>query len=304
MSDYPSVSVVIPTRDRAELLARSVRRVAEQDYRGTIECIVVFDQSEPSLPPIEGRKGFGLRAVTNDRTPGLAGARNAGVVAAEGDLVAFCDDDDEWFVDKLSRQVGLLRRQPDAEVVSCGIEVRYEDKSFDRLSPEPRVTFEELLESRRTDIHPSTFLIWRKALLDGIGLVDENLPGSYAEDYEWLLRAARRRPIETLRVPLVRVHWHRSSYFSERWQTIASALTYLLERYPEFRGNDRGFARISGQIALAHGAAGDRSSARRWAKKTFSANWRQPRTYMALAVSLGLPPQVLLRLAHLAGKGL
>ena len=304
MSDYPSVSVVIPTRERPELLTRALERVVEQDYRGRIECLVVFDQSEPVLPSVASRRGVELRAVTNDRTPGLAGARNAGILAAKTDLVAFCDDDDEWLRDKLSRQVALLRRVPSAEVVSCGIEVRYEDKSFDRLSPQPSVTFEELLESRRTDVHPSTFLVRREALLDGIGLVDEDLPGSYAEDYEWLLRAARRAPIETLRVPLVRVHWHRSSYFSERWQTIASALTYLLERYPEFRGNDRGFARISGQIALAHGAAGDRREARRWARRTFSANWRQPRIYLAVAVSLGLPPQVLLRLAHLAGKGL
>ena len=51
----------------------------------------------------------------------------------------------------------------------------------------------------------------RAAFLDGIGPVDEAIPGSYGEDYEWVLRAARRGPVVTVQEPLVRVYTEATS---------------------------------------------------------------------------------------------
>src|SRR6266568_659803 len=109
MSDLrPSVSVVVPTRDRPVLLERSVRSILEQTYEGDIECVVVFDRSDPAPVAIEIPAGRRLRLMTNTRRPGLAGARNTGILAGTSDLVAFCDDDDTWRPDKVSLQVDLL----------------------------------------------------------------------------------------------------------------------------------------------------------------------------------------------------
>ena len=92
------------------------------------------------------------------------------------------------------------------------------------------------------------------ALLTSIGLVDEQIPGSYGEDYDWLLRAARRRPIVAVEQPLVEVYWHWQSFFAERWEAIADALAYLLGKHPELRADRQGLARIQGQIAFAQAA--------------------------------------------------
>ena len=46
--------------------------------------------------------------MTNERTPGLAGGRNSGILAGSGELVAFCDDDDEWLPTKVEKQVEAL----------------------------------------------------------------------------------------------------------------------------------------------------------------------------------------------------
>jgi glycosyltransferase involved in cell wall biosynthesis len=301
---WPTVSVVVPTRDRPELLRRAVTAILGQTYPGLVECVVVFDQSDPDLPWEDPGPTRRLQVVRNDRTPGLAGARNAGAAQATGELLAFCDDDDEWLPRKLERQVEALTRRPDAAVATTGIVVRYGDRSVTRLAPTPEITHRQLLRSRLTELHPSTVLVRRRELLDGIGLVDERIPGSYAEDYEWLLRAARRAPVLAVQEPLVVVHWHQSSFFSDRWRTIISALTYLVDKHRELEQEPSGLARIYGQIAFAHAALGERDAARRWARRTLSLDRRERRAYLALAVSLRLvKARTVVRLAHVAGKG-
>jgi glycosyltransferase involved in cell wall biosynthesis len=304
-AEQPKVSVVVPTRDRPELLRRAVAAILGQTYKGPIECLVVFDQSDPDLDWPELPPGRTLIPRRNDRTPGLAGARNSGILAATGELVAFCDDDDEWLPEKLARQVARLLATPGSAVSTTGILVRYQDRTTTRLAPTILVTHRQLLRSRLTELHPSTVLARRDRLLSQIGLVDEELPGSYAEDYEWLLRASRHGPVLAVPEPLAVIHWHQSSFFADRWRTIISALTYLVDKHRDFQQEPSGLARIYGQIAFAHAALGERKPARRWARRTLSLNRRERRAYLALAISLGLvSAKTVVRMAHGAGKGI
>jgi glycosyltransferase involved in cell wall biosynthesis len=301
----PPVSVVVPTRDRPELLRRAVGSVLGQTYRGRVECVVVFDQSDPDLPWPELPPERRLVLVRNERTPGLAGARNSGILATTGELVAFCDDDDEWLPEKLARQVGRLLATPGAAVSTTGILVRYQDRTITRLAPTILVTHRQLLRSRLTELHPSTVLVRRRQLLEDIGLVDEQIPGSYAEDYEFLLRASRLGPVLAVPEPLAVIHWHQASFFADRWRTIIAALIYLVDKHRELRQEPSGLARIYGQIAFAHAALGERGQARRWARRTLSLNRRERRAYLALAISLGLVrATTVARIANTAGRGI
>ncbi|WBB69686.1 glycosyltransferase [Micromonospora sp. WMMD812] len=306
MTAPPTVGVVVPTRDRPELLRAAVRAILDQDHPGAIEVVAVYDQSEPdrSLADLS-RPGRRVRVIRNDRTPGLAGARNAGTLAVDGELVAFCDDDDEWLPGKLAAQVAALAAAPGAQFVSCGIRVSYDGRPVDRVLHLDRVTLADLLRDRMTELHPSTFLIRAAALRDGFGLVDEEIPGSYAEDYEFLLRAARSAPLVNLRTPYVLVRWHKRSYFAQRWDTISAALQWLLDRYPEFATEPAGEARVTGQIAFARAASGDRRDALRWARRTLRHNLREPRAYLALAVAgRVVRPDAVLRALHRRGRGI
>jgi hypothetical protein len=86
---------------------------------------------------------------------------------------------------------------------------------------------------------------------------------------------------------------------------IVDALTYLLEKVPEFQGDKPGLARIYGQIALAHAASGEPRLARTWARRTIALQWRERRAYVALLISARLlKVETVQRLAHAAGKGL
>jgi len=304
-TSFPTVGVVVPTRARPQMLREALAAIREQDYPGRVETVVVFDQSDPDPEMGSADEQRPVRVVSNDRSPGLAGARNCGILHSDTELVAFCDDDDTWLPDKLSAQVAGLREQPAAQLVCTGIRVCYGDTTVDRTLPLRHIGLPDLLRSRLTELHPSTFLIRRAALVDGFGLVDEQIPGSYAEDYEFLLRAARCAPLLNLDRVLVCVRWHRQSYFASRWGTISTALTWLLDRYPEFDTVPHGQARVQGQIAFATAAAGDRRGALRWAGRTLRRNPREARGYLALAVASGaLSADQVMRQLHKRGKGL
>lgn len=300
----PAVSAVIATRDRPEMLAEAISAVVRQDYPGVIETIVVFDQSEPDYRLARTNSRRPIHVITNTRTAGLAGARNSGILAACGDLVGFCDDDDYWRAGKVSRQVAALAADPAASLVSCGIRVNYGDDVHDRWLPTARVEFADLLRDRHTELHPSTFLMRRSALLEGFGLVDEGVPGGFGEDYEFLLRAARYGHITTLPEVLTVIRWHRSSYFFRRWETMADGLSWLLARYPEFEQTGAGSARVRGQIAFAHAAQRNRRAAWRWATSAMRRNLLEPRTPIALAVASGLAsPDWIMAALHRRGRG-
>jgi glycosyltransferase involved in cell wall biosynthesis len=300
----PDVSVVIATRDRPELLLRAVEAVMRQDFAGSIECIVVVDggaSAELPAPPDDAAGPRSIVATANRRTPGLAGARNTGADAAAGGYLAFCDDDDEWLRSKLSTQLDALQRS-DADVSVTGVRIEFEGSATDRLPPSI-VTRADLLRSRAAAVHPSTILVRTDAFRDRVGPVDEAIPGSYGEDYEWLLRAAAAGPIVGVPEPLVRVRWG-GSLFADRWQTMIDAIGYLIEKHPELVDDDANAARLFGRIAFANAALRRRGDAARWAWRSVRRRPWERRPYLALAVASGVVrASTIQRRANAGGRG-
>jgi glycosyltransferase involved in cell wall biosynthesis len=281
----PSVGVVVPTRNRPELLARAVAAILGQDYPAPVRVVVVYDGGEPD----HDLAGDRVTVCTNTRTPGLAGARNTGILALHTELVAFCDDDDVWAPDKLRRQVAALQAEPAAEFATCAIEVEFAGRTTPRLAGTDRVGLDLLVRSRMAMLHASTFLLRRGVLVDdALGLVAEDAPGSQNEDWDLLLRAAKRGPIVHLDEPLVRVVWGRSSQFAYEYTTKIESLRWMMARHPEIRGCRPGAARVYGQLACWSAATGDRRGAVEWSRAAVRANWREPRTAIALAAAAGL----------------
>jgi glycosyltransferase involved in cell wall biosynthesis len=295
------VTVIVPTRDRPVMLARAVRSIIGQSYPGEIECVIVFDQSDPAQVNVELPPGRRVRLVTNTRTPGAAGARNTGIMASDGPLVAFCDDDDAWDPSKLRLQVELLDNAPSG-FVACGMRVHHADRTIVRTAPHS-VSLQQLVRKRHPELVFTTFLLRRDALTE-IGLLDEQVPGSSGEDYDFLLRAARRGPIDAVRQPLADAFWHQQSFFSQHWQTIADGNEYLLAKHPELAADPQGRARIEGQVAFAHAALAHRAAAWRASFRALRGNPLERRPYLALAVAAGIPASSIVRLANRRGRGI
>lgn len=300
---YPAVSVVVATRDRPGLLERAVRHVLDQDYPGPVQCVVVFDQVPARRLDVAPAPDRELLLVTNTRRPGLPGGRNSGVAAASGALLAFCDDDDVWLPTKLRRQVEVLTAQPRVGAVSCGIRLHGPGIDRERRLNRARVTLAELLTDRVMEVHSSTVMVRRSTWL-AAGPVDEDIPGGYSEDYEWLLRVAAHTPIALVPEVLVVVDWHGGSFYFGRWATIAEAQRYLLAKHPELTRSRAGLARIRGQIAFALAAGHRRREAVRELAAVLRLNPREKRVLATLPVILGLlSGERVLRIAQRRGRG-
>lgn len=93
----PSVTVIVPTRNRPDLLHEALDSVSRQTFND-FECVVVDDSSNPPAQIPDDRR---FRLVRIDGSGGCSAARNTGIVAATGTYVAFLDDDDLWTPDHL-----------------------------------------------------------------------------------------------------------------------------------------------------------------------------------------------------------
>ena len=307
VGSLPPLTVVVPTRGRRELVALAVQGIVEQDYDGPITCLVVHDQEGPDRA-LEQLGGAGriVRVLRNDGTVGLAGSRNAGLRHVETPFVASCDDDDVWLPEKARLQVQRLLGSPGMMVVGAGIALLLpQGKVVQWLGPHDVITQQDLLRSRRKELHSSTLLM-RTEVFELAGEYDTELPNSYAEDYEWLLRAVQHGSIGVVRQPLARIKKDGVSWFPrERSEVVATALVHMLERHPELRGSRRGHARVLGQIAFANATLGERGEALRWARRALARWPLAPQALLALfQVITRTDPRTLLKVARLAGRGL
>jgi glycosyltransferase involved in cell wall biosynthesis len=285
--DLPSVGVVIPTRARPEAMARTLKAVLAQDYPGPMRVIVVYDGTPPDYL-LARALPRPVMVLSNRRTRGLAGTRNTGVLGLDTDLVAFCDDDNEWAPAKITAQVDALLAHPDAEFVTCAIEVEHAGGATPRLVEHDTIRLDDLIRSRMAMIHSSTFMMRRAALLGGLGLVAEDAPGSDTEDWDLLLRAAKRAAVVHVDEPLVRVRWGLQPHSAYEYATRIASLRWMMARHPEMRGCRPGAAKVYGQLACWSAASGNRRDAWYFSAKAVRNNWREPSAAIAIAAASGV----------------
>ena len=302
----PAVTAVVPTHRRPDLMRRAVQSILDQDYPGLIEIVVVFDACAPELPDVKTGSMRTLRAVVNERVRGLAGAPNTGIMAASHGFVAFLDDDDAWLPGKLTAQMPLFEEHVDVRLVGSAMQVDDGRQIHARLVPTDVVTRDDLVRNRLAGLHSSSFVFRRDALVDEIGLIDEDLPGAYGEDYDVLLMTAGIAPIRLVNEPLVSVRWQGQSYYFGRWAEYARALAYLLAKHEDIADDPDALARIRSQIAFAL-AAGSRQgrASRSLIRDVLLHQPRNLRAWLALAISFRLlSADAVGRLANRFGKGI
>ena len=171
------VSVVIPAYNAKRFLPEAIESVLAQDHE-PVEVIVVDDGSTDGTAEVAGAYPVHVIRQANG---GQAAARNAGVAASRGDLVAFLDADDLWFPGKLSRQIAHLSAHPELGYVVVRMQ-----RFLMPGTPWPPGTPRDFFAGPQPGTLPSAALV-RRSVLDAVGPFDPRF--RHACDTDWQARA-------------------------------------------------------------------------------------------------------------------
>ena len=190
MTEPGLISVILPTKNRAGVLERSIRSVLDQTYEN-IELIVVDDASTDGTGElVNSIKEPRLRYVLMGESRGAAQARNIGIIQAGGALIAFQDSDDAWLPDKLRLQVQSLGAASD-EAGVCVCSSRYTVRGRTAVTSHGDGEIDHQRAVRMivdgAGYATPTILV-KKEVFESVGVFDESLPR--LQDYEFTLRAA------------------------------------------------------------------------------------------------------------------
>jgi glycosyltransferase involved in cell wall biosynthesis len=208
-----SVSVIIPTFNRADLLARAIESVLQQSLPaneilvvddGSVDCtrelIKSFQRSIPKSFNIHRKEGGFLRYIYQHNS-GVSAARNSGIHVASSEWIAFLDSDDAWLPDKLKSQAGLIEQHPGYRLchtqenwIRNGVRVNQMKKH----AKSGGHIFEQCLPL--CVISPSSVVIHR-ALFEDAGLFDVTLPA--CEDYDLWLRICAHEAVLFVETPQI-----------------------------------------------------------------------------------------------------
>jgi glycosyltransferase involved in cell wall biosynthesis len=237
--ERPTVSVVIPTWNRRDLVARAVESVLAQT-RPPEEVIVVDDGSTDGTAASLAERFPDLNLVEQENR-GVSAARNRGVHEAAGSWIAFLDSDDRWLETKLERQLAAIEASPD--YLLCHTDEIWIRRGR-RVNPMKKHRkygghiFERALPL--CVVSPSSVLLQRR-LFDEVGLFDEALPA--CEDYDLWLRVTARFPVLYLEEKLVEKYGGHEDQLSRRFIAMdrfrITALRKLLSRNDLAEGHRR-----------------------------------------------------------------
>jgi glycosyltransferase involved in cell wall biosynthesis len=190
MNDMPLVSVIMPAFNVDWCIRRAVDSVLAQTFPDR-ELIVVNDGSTDNTRSVLASYGHAVRVIDQENR-GMSAARNAGIRAARGSLIAFLDADDYWLPDKLSRQVDLLQAKPDIGFCSTSARIENPDGEFLNLwqfRHQSTDVLQTLFAENASIAGGCSAVVVRKTLLDRVGLFDERLRGFEDPDL-WIRLAA------------------------------------------------------------------------------------------------------------------
>jgi glycosyltransferase involved in cell wall biosynthesis len=309
MSDEsPVVSVIIPTYNCARYLPEAIDSVLAQTYRD-FEIIVVDDGSTDNTQEVLARYGDHMRVIRQSNQ-GSAAARNAGILPARGEFIAFLDADDLWLPHKLERQVPLFDERPELGWI-------YSDyREFDESGPRARSFFERpglrpppegwiVLKLAMGCITWTATVVARASCFREVGLFDPTFPR--AQDYDMWLRLAVRFPVGCVDEVLALYRRHQTQITTETrpgliehhaWRVLRKFMLGDYRRLPpETRREVRSIVRrrmaeyacYVGQVALDRG---DRGAARRWLFRSATAKPQISMYRVGLLLDAVLPSSV------------
>lgn len=226
------VSVIIPTYNRATLISETIKSVLKQTY-SDFEAIIVSDgASGDTRKAVESFSDRRLKYYEISHSGRPAVARNFGISRACGEYLAFCDDDDIWFPEKLSLQVA--RANSDKEIGLCYTKCLLKSGNSQRIVPSDArqgFIFRRLFLS--FDFIATSTVLLRAEVLAKLGDFNESFRLKVIEDFDLWLRISKSYKVGIIDKPLV-VHRESSDSLSRgAWPRLKRQCMISLKFYRE-----------------------------------------------------------------------
>lgn len=241
----PTVSVIVPTHNRADLIGETLRSILAQTF-GDFEVIVVDNGSTDGTDRlVEGIGDSRIRYFWQEDSGLPANSRNVGIRLAHGRYVAFLDSDDLWLPGKLELQVAYMEAHPSIAMTFTNAESFETAGTIGRLIKISMARRSSLAELLMGNFIPGLTVMVRRVCLDAIGFFSEDRDLRGIEDFNLWLRIAARYPFAYLNQCTARYRIHPGNLAaSDRIHSIRLGIA-MLERLPlpvERRTLDRGVA--------------------------------------------------------------
>lgn len=188
MTDWPTISVVIPTFNRCTRVCQALRSVLA-GARTPAEVIVVDDGStDATAAALSDVASPGVVVIRSETNTGVAAARNRGIAAAQGEWIALLDSDDRWLPSHLSQLAAYLASHPECRVTQS-LERWYREGRRVNMRPVHQPVGGDIFErSVRRCLVSSSTVLFERSLFEAVDGYDERLPA--CEDYDLWLRMA------------------------------------------------------------------------------------------------------------------
>jgi glycosyltransferase involved in cell wall biosynthesis len=229
MLAQPLISVIITSYNQARFVTYTVTSVLEQTY-SPLEVIVVddgsTDETKAELAPYLDK----IRYIYQ-LNQGVSVARNTGIKAAKGELIAFLDGDDLWLPHKLALQVECLEKSRDVGLVHSNVSYFGANDEGERQTKGALTTYagdcyaELLLRNRIT----TSSVLVRRDCLKQVGLFDEGIRKASTEDYDLWIRIARYFEFAYVPDPVVLYRVHPNNAIND-FRTLIENERYVLEK--------------------------------------------------------------------------
>lgn len=222
MVNKPQASIIITTHNRPHLLPRAIEsaRVAGSN----LEIVVVDDASADNTAEVCQSFDGNVKYVRVDRNQGVAGARNIGLLASQGEFVSFLDDDDTRLPGSMDKQVAMLRQNPEAGLIYAQTIIGDQDGQTRRgITPEELPQGDLFFKLLARNFIPCGSAVFRRACLSAVGLLDDSISGP--DDWDFWIRVAEIYPIIALEEPVA--VWRQSTPVSGQGTSNISRLISL-----------------------------------------------------------------------------
>ncbi|EAW35722.1 glycosyltransferase family 2 protein [Lyngbya sp. PCC 8106] len=189
MNQKIDVSVIIPTYNRIYMLEEALKSVLTQEFDGTVEIIVVDDNSSDKTSEIIDHKYPQINLISLKQNGGAAAARNRGLSVAKGKYIAFLDSDDLWEKNYLPTQISALEGKDKCFSVSNIVvwDTVKNEKQIQVLQPNLKQYTSPLHHMMVGNfIHTFSCVIFPQQVLQEVGLLDERI--RYGQDAEFFAR--------------------------------------------------------------------------------------------------------------------